>query len=78
MAKEPSQLDWDKLRRGHQQNNWYIACTVLILYFTIMFIDARINAHVLLSLNERRLERFGVSLGFQFAIMSVIEDLVCS
>ena len=40
--------------------------------------DARINAHVLLNLNESRLERFGVSMGFQFAMMSVIEDLVCS
>ena len=50
----------------------------ITLYFSVVFIDARINVHVLLSLNERRLERFGVSLGFQFAIMSVIEDLVHS
>ena len=40
-------------------------------------LDARINGDVFLSLNESRLERSGVTLGFQLAIMSIIEDLVC-
>ena len=38
-------------------------------------LDARINGHVFLSLNESRLERFNVSVGFQFAIMNIIEDV---
>ena len=42
-----------------------------------IILDARINGYVFLSLNESRLERSGVSLGFQLAIMSIIEDLVC-
>ena len=41
-------------------------------------LDARINGHVFLSLNESRLERFSVSVGFQFAIMNIIEDMVSS
>jgi hypothetical protein len=43
----------------------------------IFRLDAKINGHVFLSLNESRLERFHVSFGFQFAIMSIIEDVVC-
>ena len=39
-------------------------------------LDARINGHVFLSLNESRLERFSLSVGFQFAIMDIIEDMV--
>ena len=41
-------------------------------------LDAKINGRVFLSLNESRLTQFGISLGFEFAIMGVIEDLVCS
>ena len=41
-------------------------------------LDARINGHAFLSLNESRLERFSVSLRFQFAIMNIIEYLVSS
>ncbi len=44
----------------------------------IFRLGARINGHVFPSLNENRLTQFGISLGFKFAIMSVIADLVCS
>ena len=45
----------------------------------LLRLDARINGHIFLSLNESRLERFRVSFGFQFAIMNIIEDImVCS
>ena len=40
-------------------------------------LDARINGDVFLSLNESRLGQPGVSLGFQFAIMNIIADLIC-
>ena len=39
-------------------------------------LDARINGNVFLSLNESRLKQSGVSLGFQLAIMNIIEDMV--
>ena len=42
----------------------------------LLSLDARINGHIFLSLNESRLERFSVSVGFQFAIMNIIEDMV--
>ena len=42
----------------------------------LFYLDARINGRVFLSLNESRLERFQVSLGFQFTIMNIIEDMV--
>ena len=51
-----------------------VRCTIVV----IILIDARINGHVFLSLNESRLERFSVSVGFQFAIMNIIEDMVSS
>jgi hypothetical protein len=57
-------------------------CCTLMLVVTIIiilfYLDARINGHIFLSLNESRLERFHVSFGFQFAIMNIIEDLVYS
>ena len=31
-----------------------------------------------LNLNESRLERFGISLGFHYTVLDIIEDLVCS
>ena len=40
-------------------------------------IDAKITGRALLSLTESRLERSGVSLGFQCTLMNVIENLVC-
>ena len=40
-------------------------------------IDARISGIALLNLNESRLERLEVSMGFQFTLISIIEDLVC-
>ena len=49
----------------------------LIIMGIHSMLDARINGSVFLSLNEGRLERFGVSLGFQFTLMDIIEDLVC-
>ena len=40
-------------------------------------LDAKINGRAFLSLNESRLERSGVSLGFQCTLMDIIESLVC-
>ena len=51
---------------------------VTIIVIIIFYLDARINGHIFLSLNESRLERFSVSVGFQFAIMDIIKDMVCS
>ena len=52
-----------------------------MLDFSLAYIysklGARINGFALLSLNESRLERLEVSMGFQFTLMSIIEDLVC-
>ena len=42
-----------------------------------IILDAKINGCAFLSLNESRLERFGVSFGFQFTLMNIIENLVC-
>ena len=52
---------------------WY--CIIIMM---LLPLDAKINGRVFLSLNESRLSQFGISLGFKFAIMGVIEDLVCS
>ena len=55
--------------------------TIIILILVLMIIiiiDARINGYGFLSLNESRLERFGVSFGFQIPLMNIIEDLVSS
>jgi hypothetical protein len=43
----------------------------------LLYLEAKINGHVFLSLNESRLERFNVSFGFQLSIANIIEDLVC-
>ena len=51
--------------------------TMLVMITVIIFhLDARINGHAFLSLNESRLECFHVSFGFQFTIMNIIEDMV--
>ena len=42
-----------------------------------LIIGAKINGHGFLSLNESRLERFGVSFGFQMPCLHIIEELVC-
>ena len=44
----------------------------------LLYLDARINGHIFLSLNESRLTQFRISLGFKFAIMNIIEDMVSS
>ena len=51
--------------------------TIILLILNIIIIDARINGYGFLSLNESRLERFGVSFGFLLPLMNIIEDLVC-
>ena len=54
----------------------YYACNSNY-YCNIYFkLDARINGHAFLSLNESWLERFQVSFGFQLTIMNIIEDTV--
>jgi hypothetical protein len=42
----------------------------------LFYVDAKINGRAFLSLNESRLERSGVSLGFQCTLMDIIENLV--
>ena len=49
-----------------------------LVMIVIFCLDARINGHVFLNLNENRLTQFGISLGFKFVIMSIIEDMVSS
>ena len=48
-------------------------------YFSssVNIIDAKINGHAFLRLDERTLERFGVTLGFQLSLIDIIEGLVC-
>ena len=48
----------------------------MVVIRLLLCLDARINGYIFLSLNESRLERFSVSVGFQFAIMDIIEYLV--
>ena len=49
-----------------------------VITVVLLCLDARINGHVFLSLNKNRLEYFNVSIGFQFAIVNIIEDMVNS
>jgi hypothetical protein len=58
-----------------------VTYVLVVLYHdrdNIICLDAKINGHVFLNLNESRLTQFGISLGFKFAIMSIIEDMVSS
>ena len=41
-------------------------------------VGARVNGNGFLSLDEGRLERLGVSLGFLLPLVGIIQDLVCS
>ena len=52
-----------------------VAIVILIL---LLCLDARINGNVFLSLNESRIKELGISLGFKFAIMNIIEGMVSS
>ena len=72
--------DISKLRGMLPDTMLIINVILVIIVVTILLfcLDARINGHVFLSLNESRLERFSVSVGFQFAIMNIIEDMVSS
>jgi hypothetical protein len=45
--------------------------------YSLWILDAKVSGRAFLSLNESRLERSGVSLGFQCSLMDVIENLVC-
>ena len=47
--------------------------TVVHIHSTL---DARINGSVLLTLDKSTLQQFGLSYGFMFAVMSIIENLV--
>ena len=53
----------------------YTATANLMDFHSLL--DARINGDVFLRLNETRLERSGVSLGFQVTLLNIIESLVC-
>ena len=43
----------------------------------LLLLDARINGFAFLILDEEMLEQLGVTIGFKFTLMSIIEDLVC-
>ena len=66
--------DISKLR-GTLPNTVLIIMVVIIL---LLYLDARINGHVFLSLNESQITQLGISLGFKFAIMNIIEGMVSS
>ena len=51
---------------------------IMVLIILLLCLDARINGHIFLTLDESRLERFSVSVGFQFAIMNIVKDMVSS
>ena len=71
----------------HDKNQALVLSLQMHFYFVVYLllkdivflniIDARINGYAFLSLNESRLERFGVSFGFQFTLMNIIENEVC-
>ena len=42
----------------------------------VNIIDAKINGRAFTRLDERTLERFGVTLGFQLSLIDIIEELV--
>ena len=47
-----------------------------MLSLNIIIVDAKISGSGFLSLNEDRLERLGVSLGFLLPLVNIIQDLV--
>ena len=55
-----------------------IPMLITIVVILVPYLDARINGHVFLTLDESRLKRFSVSVGFEFAIMNIIKDMVSS
>ena len=72
------QQDISKLK-GKQllgSKSYNYAATINLMDFRSL-LDGRINGDVFLSLNESRLERSGVSLGFQVILLKIIESLVC-
>ena len=43
----------------------------------MLIVGAKVNGRAFLKLNESRLEKLNVSLGFQLAVLDVIDELVC-
>ena len=70
--------DISKLRGTLSNTVLIITLVPMVVIRLLLCLDARINGHVFLSLNESRLIQFGISLGFKFAIMNIIEDMVSS
>ena len=57
----------------------YAPINLIILLVDIhSILDVRINGDVFLSLDESMLKQLGVSFGFKFTVMNIIENLVCS
>ena len=50
----------------------------VVLIIIIIIVDARVSGNGFLSLDEGRLERLGVSLGFLLPLVNIIQELVCS
>ena len=48
-----------------------------VIYYYYYNIDNRIGGSAFLSLDESILKQFGVSYGFKFTLMEIIENLVC-
>ena len=57
--------------------NFTELCHCNIISFNAYYIGNRINGYAFLSLNESKLTQFGVSYGFNFTLMNIIENLVC-
>ena len=48
----------------------------MMLFNIVVIAGARVNGSGFLSLDEGRLERLGVSLGFLLPLVNIIQDLV--
>ena len=78
LRNHPSLTGTDYEQDISKLSGLYLITMLLIITIIILFyVEARINGHAFLSLNESWLERFHVSFGFQLTIMNIIEDAVC-
>ena len=85
MVDQPSQVHGSRSSTRYQQTEGYITARQyhVCLHNNIgghsfNIIDARINGDVFLSLDESMLKQFGVSFGFKFTVMNIMENLVCT
>ena len=70
--------DISKLRGTLPNTVLIIMLVPMVVIRLLLCLDARINGHIFLSLDESRLIQFRISLGFKFAVINIIEDMVSS